>query len=98
MVPRLLEVFFPLLLEVLVHGTAQRGRIDLDTPPLGLERLIQELVHLFLLLHRRLPLGSELPVPRYRPRTMSVRCPVGIPALTAPGVRRACPWTVLARA
>jgi hypothetical protein len=45
---RLLEVLFPFLLKLLIHDATKRGLIDLNAAHLGLERLIQKLVKLFI--------------------------------------------------
>src|SRR5439155_1665977 len=44
----LLEIFFPLLFELLVLGAAQRGRVNLHAAQLRLQRLVQKLVDLWL--------------------------------------------------
>ena len=46
---RLLEVFLPLLLEVVVHDAAKGGRVDVDPPQFGLQGLVQKLADLFVL-------------------------------------------------
>ena len=46
---RLLEVLLPFLLEVVVHGAAERRLVDLHAAELGLEGLVEQLVDFFVL-------------------------------------------------
>jgi hypothetical protein len=87
---RLLEVLLPFLLEVVVHGAAERGLVDLHATQLGLEGLVEQLVGFFMFpgISPRSSESRRRPRPNSPRRAMSASTRGGGPSVRGSMSRR----------